>query len=114
MPKSFKDKMIEKATNPTKAFISTSEAAQEAAEWPQEAAQRKGEQEQAQQVQEPERSQKRPLPAPRTPIYDEPKSRRLQLLIRPSLHEDLKNLAQQQRISLNELINIILQEAVRK
>lgn len=107
MPKSFKDKMIEKATNPTKAFISTSETAQEAA-------QHKGEQEQAQQVQEPERLQKRPLPAPRTPIYDEPKSRRLQLLVRPSLHEDLRSLAQQQRISLNELINTILQEAVRK
>jgi predicted DNA binding CopG/RHH family protein len=46
------------------------------------------------------------------PLYIETKSKRLQLLIQPSLHEKLKSKAQAEGISVNELINCILQDAL--
>ena len=46
------------------------------------------------------------------PLYIETKSKRLQLLIQPSLHEKLKSKAQAEGISVNELVNSILQGAL--
>lgn len=49
------------------------------------------------------------------PLYIEKKSRRLQLLIKPSLYEKLKQRADTQTGgSVNEAINAILEEALRE
>lgn len=59
---------------------------------------------------------KRPDKAPEgyklNPLYIETKSKRLQLLIQPSLHEKLKSKAKAEGISVNELVNSILQDAL--
>lgn len=47
------------------------------------------------------------------PLYVETKSRRLQLLIQPSLHEKLKKRAEREHTSVNDLIHTILQEELR-
>lgn len=46
------------------------------------------------------------------PLYVETKSKRLQLLIQPSLHEKLKKKAQAEGTSVNDLVNSILQDAL--
>ena len=46
------------------------------------------------------------------PLYVETKSKRLQLLIQPSLHEKLKRKAQAEGTSVNDLVNGILQDAL--
>lgn len=46
------------------------------------------------------------------PLYVEKKSKRLQLLIQPSLHEKLKKKAQAEGTSVNDLVNGILQDAL--
>lgn len=59
---------------------------------------------------------KRPAKAPEgyklNPLYIETKSKRLQLLIQPSLHEKLKRKAQAEGTSVNDLVNSILQDAL--
>lgn len=48
------------------------------------------------------------------PLYIETKSRRLQLLIKPSLHEKLKRRAQREGTSVNDIVNTILEEATEE
>lgn len=48
------------------------------------------------------------------PLYVETKSRRLQLLVKPSVHEAIKERASTLGVSLNELVNTILQEYIDK
>lgn len=48
------------------------------------------------------------------PAYEETKSRRLQLLITPSLHEAIKARAAEERRSVNDYINTVLMEAIGK
>ena len=48
------------------------------------------------------------------PLYVETKSRRLQLLIQPSLHDKVRDKAQQAGVSVNELVHTILEEAMGK
>ena len=49
------------------------------------------------------------------PQFDEEtKSRRLQLLLTPSLYEAVKDKAAEERMSVNEYINSILKDATRK
>ena len=59
---------------------------------------------------------KRPDKAPEgyklNPLYIETKSKRLQLLIQPSLHEKLNRKAQAEGTSVNDLVNSILQDAL--
>lgn len=45
---------------------------------------------------------------------DESKSRRLQLLIRPSTHEGISTLAKTHHTSVNDVINQILEEYIRR
>ena len=45
-------------------------------------------------------------------LYVETRSRRLQLLVQPSLHEKLKRRAQSEGTSVNEVVNSILQDAL--
>ena len=87
MAKSFKDRMQQKAANPTMQFISPPEE-----EKPQ---QHQGE-------------------GWRDHVAGETKSRRLQLLLTPSLYEAVKEEAEQRGLSVNEIINLILKDAMRK
>lgn len=48
------------------------------------------------------------------PLYVETKNRRLQLLIRPSVYEKLKRKADLDGNSINETVNIILQNALEE
>lgn len=48
------------------------------------------------------------------PYYIETKSKRLQLLIRPSLLKKLKNRAETEGCSVNNLVHSILEEALEK
>ena len=48
------------------------------------------------------------------PYYIETKSKRIQLLLQPSLHEKLKKKAAEEGISVNELIHSTLEEATRE
>lgn len=50
------------------------------------------------------------VPMKPNPLYVETKSRRLQLLIKPSLHAKLRTRATAQDMSLNELIHSILEQ----
>ena len=63
-----------------------------------------------------ETAKPRPAKAPEgyklNPLYIETKSKRLQLLMQPSLHEKLKNKVKAEGISVNELVNSILQDAL--
>lgn len=47
------------------------------------------------------------------PLYVETKSRRMQLLVQPSLHEAIKARATAEGISVNELIHSILEAAIK-
>lgn len=48
------------------------------------------------------------------PFYVETKSRRLQLLVQPSLHARLKERADKDGMSLNELVNSFLEDGLRE
>lgn len=54
------------------------------------------------------------VPMKKNPIYIETKSKRLQLLMQPSLHLKLKNMATKQAVSVNELTHSILDEYFAK
>lgn len=47
------------------------------------------------------------------PLFVETKSRRLQLLVQPSIHEALKEAAKAEGRSLNDYVHVILEKAVR-
>lgn len=124
--KTFKDKMQQKAAvNPTLQFISTPEPEEQPhrleietrplykrAEEPQTVEEGKGKRKASTASSTP----KKAPPARRAqPQYDEEtKSRRLQLLLTPSLYEAVKDKAAEARLSVNELINSILKDAMRK
>lgn len=105
MGKSFKDAMRAKqaAENPALQFITPPTV--ETAEEPQ--------------AEEPRKVTRRPAAkrgkktsAPVRTAYTEPKSRRLQLLIQPSLYEDVKELSEAEGLSVNETISELLKEAI--
>jgi len=48
------------------------------------------------------------------PLYIETKSRRVQLLMQPSLHKKLKDRADSEGTSLNELVHSLLDNALKK
>lgn len=58
------------------------------------------------------RSNKAPEGYKFNPIYVETRSKRLQLLVQPSLHEKLKARAKAEGTSVNDMINTILQDAL--
>lgn len=63
---------------------------------------------------EPLEPQKAPEGYKLNHLYIETKSKRLQLLIQPTLYTKLKSKAQAESISVNALINRILQEALKE
>lgn len=89
-----KKKTFKGAINPAMTFIDTSAAERE--ERPSEAA------------------ETMPAGKKANPAYIETRSKRLQLLLQPSLHKKLKERAQAVGVSVNELINEILAEAMEK
>lgn len=105
MAKSFKDKIQQKAVNPTLQFISQPEP-----EEPSTASQSAVKQE-ADRI--PDRPQRAAQARRAQPQYDEEiKSRRLQLLLTPSLYEAVKARAAEERLSVNELVNSILKATI--
>lgn len=98
--KTFKDTVRAKATdNPALQFISQPITEETAAEEP-ETYQRSG---------EPEES----TSAPQGRYGGEAKTRRLQLLLTPSLYTAIRDKAAEERRSVNDMVNLILQDALR-
>ena len=127
--KTFKDKIQQKAVNPTLQFISTPEPEEEQPHRlkieTRPLYQREEDAIEPQTVEEGKRKRKastassapkKAPPARRAqPQYDEEtKSRRLQLLLTPSLYEAVKDKAAEARLSVNEYINSILKDAVSR
>ena len=110
MAKSFKDKMQQKAAvNPTLQFISQPD--QEESAIPQTAEIRT----KRKSATVPGSDRKAPPARRALPQFDEEtKSRRLQLLLTPSLYEAIKSKAIAERLSVNELINSLLKDAIEK
>lgn len=112
MAKTFKDKMQQKAVNPTLQFISQAEEP-EASTKPQTVEESKPK---ASRGSSKRKAAPPPPPAHRaqTQYGEEAKSRRLQLLITPSLYEAVKARAAEERRSVNDYINAALWDTIRK
>lgn len=63
------------------------------------------------EAQQPSAAKQAPEGYKRDPQYIETKSKRLQLLVQPSLHAKVKALAVKRGLSVNELVHSILEEA---
>ena len=104
--KTFTQQLDTAQLNPALQFISTPAAPA-----------RDREREPAQAAPAPARPQQPVQPAPEgyrvNPMYIEKKSRRLQLLLRPSVYEAVKARAMGEGVSVNDLINTILEEATK-
>lgn len=110
--KSFTDRMQQKAVNPTLQFISAPEAAPEPQNEPQTAEKRRPGRKTSTTSSTPQRA---PQAHRAQPQYDEEtKSRRLQVLLTPSLYDELRERAAEERMSVNEMINTILKDYLRK
>jgi len=120
MAKTFKDKMQQKAVNPTMQFISQAEEPEQAEPLPFTPI--KGESPELRDKPKASRgSSKRKATPPPPPAHraqpqygEEAKSRRLQLLITPSLYEAVKARAAEERRSVNDFINAALWDTIRK
>ena len=107
MSKSFTDKMKSKAAeNPAMMFISQPEP--QAAPETKKATRKTSRKAEASPLQA-----ERIIPADRpTPPRKEYKSRRLQLLIQPSLYEEIRDRAEAEGLSVNEEIHNLLRQAL--
>lgn len=54
------------------------------------------------------------VPMKPNPLYIETKSKRVQLLMQPSLHRSLKKIAVSKGVSVNELVHSVLEAFVEK
>lgn len=61
----------------------------------------------------PTETEKAPAGYKANPLYVEKRSRRVQLLLQPSLHEKIKEKAEQSKCSINDLIHSILEQATK-
>lgn len=124
MGKSFAEKMKNKAAeNPAMMFISQPDAAPEPEEAPEvsrnpETGRNRLKVSSARMVETPEPE---PIPeettllkAPRAPQRAEAKTRRLQLLLQPSLYEAVRARAEAEGLSVNEEIGELLKSALKK
>ena len=110
MSKSFTDKMKSKAAeNPALMFISQAEEPQAAPEPKKARATRKTEASPLQAAPEIRATIPGGRPVPPRKEY---KSRRLQLLIQPSLYEEIKDRAEAEGLSVNEEIHNLLRQAL--
>lgn len=122
MGKSFAEKMKNKAAeNPAMMFISQPDAAPEpepeqAPENP-ETGRKRLKVSSARMVETPEPEEPlrdTPLKAPRAPQRAEAKTRRLQLLLQPSLYEAVRARAEAEGLSVNEEIGELLRSALQE
>ena len=105
MAKSFKDKIQQTAINPTLQFIEQQEPEGIPTGQPERRPAKKSTASGTQRI----------APARRAvPEYEETKSRRLQLLLTPSLYEAIKDKAAKERLSVNEYINSELKKATER
>ena len=110
--KTFTDKIQQKAVNPTLQFISAPEAATEPQNEPQTVEARRPGRKTSTSSGTPQRV---PQARRAQPQYDEEtKSRRLQVLLTPSLYDELRERAAEERMSVNEMLNTILKDYLRK
>lgn len=104
--KTFADRMQQKAVNPTLQFIS--QPAKEPQNEPQTAEELRPD---GNSFSSSGTHQRAPQ-MHRATLDEETKSRRLQLLLTPTLYEAVKERAAAERLSVNELINSILRDAM--
>ena len=112
MSKSFREKAEEKRTsagNPALMFISQP---QEQAKKAEEPAKRKETRSHSPQAKKAAKKASKTTQAPRAAQGAEAKSRRLQLLIQPSLYEAVKARADEEGTSVNDQISSLLREAL--
>ncbi len=111
--KTFTERMQQRAVNPTMQFISVpEESSTEPQERPQAASQIKTEERASTASRAPQRA-----PQTRRALSqygEELRNRRFQLLLTPSLFEELKERAAAERMSINDLINSVMSEYLRK
>lgn len=115
MAKSFKDTMQQKAVNPTMQFISQPYQAPDHAPEADAPEPTIRESKPRKAASTSRRSKSAPRPQARralTQYGEEAKTRRLQLLLTPSLYEAVKERAAQERRSVNDFINATLLEAI--
>jgi hypothetical protein len=113
MSKSFSDKMRSKAAeNPALMFISQAEEPQAAPETKRTTRKTTRKAEDSPLQAAPETRAAATSGARPTPPRKEYKSRRLQLLIQPSLYEEIKNRAEAEGLSVNEEIHNLLRQAL--
>lgn len=68
----------------------------------------------AEQIQSGRNTEKAPAGYKRNPLYVEVKSRRLQLVLQPSLFEAVKAKAKEKGLSVNEFCHEVLDKATRE
>ena len=68
----------------------------------------------AEQTQETAQTEQPPKGYKLNPLYLETKSRRVQLILQPSLHEKVKQAAQTEGVSFNEYVHRVLEQAVKE
>ena len=100
--KSFTAQLDSAQFNPAMQFISVPQQPQEEEKRPAKPAPAK-----------PERAQEAPDGYRVNPMYIEKKTRRLQLLLKPSVYEAIRERAEAEGVSVNEMIGSILETAVR-
>lgn len=106
MAKSFKDRIQQTAINPTLQFVAQPE--------PEEIPTAQAERRPAKKSTVSATERKAPPARRAIPEYEETKSRRLQLLLTPSLYEAIKDKAAKERLSVNEYINSELKKATER
>lgn len=112
MSKSFREKAEEKrasAGNPALMFISQPQEQAQKAEEPAKKKETRGHSPQAKKAAQ---KASKAMPAPRAAQGAEAKSRRLQLLIQPSLYEEVKARAEAEGTSVNDQISTLLRLAL--
>ena len=67
----------------------------------------------AAQTEQPDTAKQPPKGYKLNPLYLETKSRRVQLILQPSLHEKVRQAAQAEGISFNEYVHRVLEQAVK-
>lgn len=108
--KTFTDRIQQKAVNPTLQFISAPEASPEPQNEPQTVEARRPGRKTSTTSGTPHGA-----PQARRALPDEEtKSRRLQVLLTPSLYDELRERAAEERMSVNEMLNTILKDYLRK
>lgn len=112
MAKTFKDRIQQRAVNPTLQFISAPETSPGPQEEPQTVEARRPGRKTSTTSSTPQRAAQTHRAQPQ--FDEETKSRRLQVLLTPSLYDELRARAAEERLSVNEMLNTILKDYLRK